>query len=417
MKFFNIPSNFNFFESLYKFLVEEFEDSIAMSSILIFTPSRRSANELKRVFIEKKKFVFLPTIKAIGDIDYDDIIINNLDLEILKKVADLVKPVSNIKYQLALIEEFLESHGMPQSIKLADDLNNFLNKLEKNNCDVEVLYDLVSDNFSLHWQNTLQFLNVFIKKKNKFFGENNIVSMNTHKIQTIKYYTENFNKLKKLENPTIIVGNLMTIENTIELVRSLKKFDNSYCIFKGFDCTLDNRQAANIDEMYFNYYFYNFINKLKVSREDIKNLEYGDVITSNERETLFYSALPHQLTYLWKNLEANIPQNVELIECENIFEEMKVVAFYILDFIDKNSTKNIAVISNLDYSHELEIYLKQYELPVNNAFGKNLGAIRLAKLSLLINKLILSDFKKETFLSFLKNDYVKFSDDTDVIKN
>jgi ATP-dependent helicase/nuclease subunit B len=417
MKFFNIPSNFNFLESLYRFLTEEFEDSMSISSAVIFTPSRRSANELKRIFIKRKRFVFLPTIKAIGDIDYDDIITNNLDLEVLKEVMDLAKPVSNIKHKLALIEGFLKNHGIFQSIKLADELSNFLNELEKNNCDVRALEDLVDDDFSAHWQNTLRFLNVFATEKNKFLGGNDAVSMNTHKIQIIKYYIKNFSKLERLKDPVIFVGNLMTIDNTVELIKSLKRFDDSYFIFKGFDCLLDDKQASNIDEMYLNYYFYNFIDKIKIKRDEIKNIEYEDAMASNERRTLFYSALPCQLTYLWKELDVNVPQNVELVECENIFEEMKAIAFYILDFIDKNSMQNIAVVSNVDYSHELEIYLRRYGLPVNNAFGKSLSGVKLSKLLFLINGMIITDFKKDVFLSFLKNDCVKFSENTDIIRD
>jgi ATP-dependent helicase/nuclease subunit B len=399
--------------------VEKFGDGLDLSSITIFLPSRRSANELKRVFIDKKKSVFTPTIRAIGDIDYDDIITSGADANILKKMAELTRPVSSIKYKLLLLEEFLKEYNMAQSINLADDLNAFLNEVEKNNCDLDALKELTDENYSIYWQDILKFLCVFLKKWRGFLAENNIVSPNNYRVQTIKYYTESFNKKERLDNPVIVAGNLMTINTTIDLVESLKKFDNSYFIFKGFDSDFGKRDTENIEEINENYYFYNFIAKIKIEKKIVKNIEYDEmkVVDANCKNVLNYSALPYQLTNLWGKTGVKPLENIEYLECENICEEMKATAFYILDFIKKNSMKNIAVISDINNAHELEIFLRQYGLPINNTFGKSFGTIELSKLLILLNNLITNNFRRDIFLSFLKNPRVKYSKNINIIKD
>jgi ATP-dependent helicase/nuclease subunit B len=418
VKFFNIPGNYSFLESLYRFIVEKFGDGIDLSSIIIFLPSRRSANELKRVFIDKKKLVFTPTIRAIGDIDYDDIITSGADANILKKMAELTRPVSSIKYKLLLLEEFLKEYNMAQSINLADDLNAFLNEVEKNNCDLDALEELTDENYSIYWQDILKFLCVFLKKWRGFLAENNIVSPNNYRVQTIKYYMESFNGKERLDNPVIVAGNLMTINTTIDLVESLKKFDNSYFIFKGFDSDFGRNDVENIEEINGNYYFYNFIDKIKIEKIIVKNIEYAEtkVVDDNCKNVLNYSSLPYQLTNLWGKTGVKPLENIECIECENICEEMKTVAFYILDFIEKNSMKNIAVISDINDARELEIFLRQYGLPINNTFGKSFSAIELSKLLILLNNLVTNNFRKDIFLSFLKNPRVKYSKNINIIK-
>jgi ATP-dependent helicase/nuclease subunit B len=419
MKFFNIPSNYNFLESLYEFITNEFSSDINLSSVTLFLPSRRSVNELKRIFIEKKKTVFLPTIRAIGDIDYDDIIANSIDAEIIKKMVELTKPIAHIKYKLLLLEEFLKTYNMAQSINLANDLNEFLNEIEKNNCNLDALKDLVDEDYSSHWQKILHFLYGFLNNWKLFLKKNNITSPNNYKVQTIKYYMESFSKLSKLNNPIIIAGNLMTIDTVIDFAKSIKKFDNSYFIFKGFDSDFKKEELDNVNELHENYYFYNFIDKIKIDKKAIKNIEYSDMKTSSEncRKVLEYSSLPYQLINLWKDVEVQPLENIEIIECENIFEEMKTISFYILDSIKTKGVKNIAVICDIDYAHELEIFLKQYNLPINNVFGRSFDTVELSKLLILINDLIIGNFSKDVFLGFLKNKHVKYSDNVNIIRD
>ena len=96
MKFLNIPANYNFLESLYKFILDNFSNNLDVSNLTVFLPSRRSVNELKRIFLKnsQNQSLFLPTLKAIGDIDYDDIVLNGLDYDSLTNYSELTKPIS-----------------------------------------------------------------------------------------------------------------------------------------------------------------------------------------------------------------------------------------------------------------------------------------------------------------------------------
>ena len=52
MKYLNIPANENFLETLYKYILEEFNyNPIELSDLVVLLPSRRSCNELKKIFL------------------------------------------------------------------------------------------------------------------------------------------------------------------------------------------------------------------------------------------------------------------------------------------------------------------------------------------------------------------------------
>lgn len=416
MKYLNIPSNYNFFDSLYYFLMNEFDNNISIADITIFLPSRRSVNELKRVFLQHKKTVFLPNIKAIGDIDYDDLILNDLNIDVLKELNSLTKPVSNIKYKLLLIEELLKNYNSNQAISMADELNNFLSDVEKNNCNLDDLDDLVSDDYSEHWQKILDFLKVFLKKWQKFLNENNITSANKYKVQTIEYYNRNYKQVNELNHPIIIAGNMLTIAGTTELISSLSKFNNSYLIFKGFE-KFNKDETKYINEFCPYYFYYNFVNKVNLDTNLIKDIIFSEckIITDEEKNIMFNSMLPNELVQTWDRNNTVQLNNVELIECDNIFDEINSICFYILDFISKNGMRNIAIIANSEYSDDLSIYLKKYNLPVNNTFGTRFIHTKLAKLILLILNNVLDDFKIDEFLALLKNEYTIFSEQQELI--
>ena len=105
--------------------------------------------------------LFLPTLKAIGDIDYDDIVLNGLDYNSLTDYSELTKPISNIKYKLLLIKTILETQeniNIEQSINLSKELNTFLIEVERQDLDLDNLNSIVDDEYAIHWQKILVFI-------------------------------------------------------------------------------------------------------------------------------------------------------------------------------------------------------------------------------------------------------------------
>ena len=103
---YNIKSNYNFLESLVRFILEKYgTDPIYLSKITILLPSRRSCRVIKEIFLKQSSSnaIILPNIKAIGDFDVEKISFNSADLDFPQ--YDLLNATSDIKYRCLLIEE------------------------------------------------------------------------------------------------------------------------------------------------------------------------------------------------------------------------------------------------------------------------------------------------------------------------
>ena len=414
MKFLNIPANYNFLESLYRYVLDNFNNNLNVSNLTIFLPSRRSVNELKRIFLKnsQKQSLFLPTLKAIGDIDYDDIVLNGLDYDSLVNYSELTKPISNIKYKLLLIKTILKSQdniNIEQSINLSKELNTFLIEVERQGLDLDDLNNIVDDEYAIHWQKILVFLKDFGKKWNKFLQDNNIVSNNTNIIKKIELYTKNFER-EAPKNPIIIAGNFVSIKSTLNLIKTLSKYDNTYFIFKDYENIKDKYNIEKVDEINNNYYFTQIVEELKIDIKKIQDLKYEDykIVDDNILQTLHLSMLPYDLTYKWHDLKANKLEHIKYIECKDIYEEFNLITYYILNYINTNSLKNIAIISSIDLADKMELYLKQWNLPVNNSFGKKFIDTKLIKYLLLVIDTYNNNFNKTDLLSLLKNEFSYF---------
>ena len=339
MNIFNIASNFNFLEEVSDFASSISNGGLELSKITILLPSRRSCNELKRIFLSKSNgAILLPKIKAIGDIDYDDLLLKSLEYQDFSSLESFSSNTSRIKYKILLIQELLKWAktikddlfsiiNTEQICNLALELEKFLNEVVKFNLSLDNLNNIVDDEYSEHWQKILKFLQIFGKKWDNFIEENNIISSLAFKTKMIEFNTKFF-ETNKPKNPIIIAGVNGSIKPVAELIKNLIKYDNCYLIFKGLDKFLTDEEWQNINVFHPQYYFKNLIDILEIDRKNIKNLKENK--ENNLSKILSYSMLPYNFTYKWQdklNLTEKDFDNISKIECKNSFEELNIISY------------------------------------------------------------------------------------------
>ena len=411
MKYLNIPANENFLETLYKYILEEFNyNPIELSDLVVLLPSRRSCNELKKIFLNNsdKKAVLLPNIKAIGDISYDELLLEKIDLNILKQFKEIAKPISNIKYKLLMIKQLLDFRknlNVEQAVNLSKELNKFLNEVNSNNLDFDNLKNLVDDEYAEHWQKSLDLLQVFGKKWRNYINENNIISNAEYMYKMLDLHT-NIYKNRAPKSPILIAGNICNIKKTLELVKALSRYDNTYFVFKGFENVLNNDEFSKINEYHSHFCYLNIVNELKINIKDIKTIENDKIVDNVSRETIYNSFLPADLTYKWHCLDVKSDlTHIKCVECNDEYEELETTTCYILDYIHNHGMKNIAIITDVDTSRFIENSLKKWNIPYQNTFGNKLIFNELIQFLMLILDTYINDFDIDYLLGLLKNKY------------
>lgn len=417
MNIYNIASGYNFLQSLHDFIREKSPSDFELSKIMIFLPSRRSCNELRRIFLESSvdEAIILPTIKAIGDIDYDDFIYDDLEY--------ITENTSRIKYRIMLIKELLEwsktlcgevfgGINIQQASDLSLELDNFLSEVEKQNLNLNDLDKIVDDEYSRHWQEILKFLKVFGKKWNEFMEKNSIASPN-FKAKMIGRVGEFF-KNHKPDSPIFIAGISGSVKSTNDFITTTLKHDNCYFIFKGLDKIMDDIAWKKIEFNSPQYYFKCLLNDyLKIDRFSVKEICYKNnlVVNCELERVLSYAMLPAVETYKWQDkisIDKGFLNSISKVECKNEFEEIDTVYNIIKNQIETKKGNISIVVSDKDFALRLELYLRSNELDVNNAFGNKISRTATIRFMFLILDAYKSNFESIAFLSLLKDKFTLF---------
>ncbi|MDR2526481.1 MAG: PD-(D/E)XK nuclease family protein [Rickettsiales bacterium] len=399
MNIYNIPIGCDFLQELGNFIFNTFSN---IDSLTVFLPNRRSCNEMKRKLFEIKKeeVLFLPTIKAISDIDYNDFIIGK-DSSLLSS--------SKIKYKSLLVRELAEwgyksdialfkNTCMKQICGFASELEEFLNEVVENQIDIDKLMGVVSDEFAKKWQETLQFLHVFCVQWISYKKNNNIISIAEHRTNVLEENASYF-KNNKPKNPIIIAGFATNIKSANDFVKSLLAHDNCYFIFNGLDKTIDNPDIAH------SQYLLHKIWKNTLNNKNIK--EIG--APCDNFKILQYSMLPSHMVGVWKNnIDIKQPSNIIKVECKNNTDELQ----FIIAAIQNNKDKTIAITTTDEtFAKQIEVSLKNNNFPVYNAFGNKYSRKESIKYLFLILDAIKSDFSCIPLLSLLKHRFTNLDSD------
>lgn len=434
MNILNIPSYYNFLKGLHEFILSKSSNELALSNLTILLPSRRSCNELKRIFLEnsKREAIILPNIRAIGDIDYDDLILRQVNKNDIEFFSEFSSNASRIKYKILLLKELIKwskktgkdlykNMSIEQASDLALELEKFLNEVNKNGLSLDGLNNIVDEEYSKHWQEILDFLGIFGKEWNKFIEDNNIISSVDFKTKTIEFTAEYF-KTNKPANPIIIAGVSGSVRSTCKLIKNILQYDNCYYIFKGFDTNLTEEEWKNVNVFHPQYSFKNLlVNCLESDMGLVKNLNFPDsVVGKNIEKILTYSMLPNTETYKWHDklkIKEEDFKNISKIECVDNFEELNVISF-ITKHAHETTEDNIAIIvSDDNFAYQLEVMLTSMNLRVNNVFGNKISKTEFVKYLFLILDVIKSNFETIAFLSLLKHDFTLFSYDKNELNN
>ncbi|MDR3290222.1 MAG: PD-(D/E)XK nuclease family protein [Rickettsiales bacterium] len=428
MNIYNIPLQFNFLQKISSFILT-FDN---IDKLTIFMPSRRSCNELKRILLlqSKNDVMFLPNIKAIGDIDYDDLLFNNVEQS----------TISRTKYKVLLVKRLLEWYNKTPFLKdlnikqicdLAGEFEKFYNEALMNELSFDNLDNLVTDNFSEHWQRITVFLKIFGNDWAEYTKKNNIISKGEYIVKALKHNAD-FYRQNKPQNPIIIAGIATNIKSTNNFIQSLTKYDNCYFIFNGLDLEMEEKIWNDLDIYHPQGLFKNMLNIVNCKRMWVKDIKFNNLlneintpytkdenITSVEVNTkiLNYSILPSKYTYKWQD-KLNIQQpNIIEVECENTMEEME----YIVSNINPNKTTAIITTNNV-FAEQIEVILKNNGRKVYNVFGNKYAKEEFIKYLFLILDTIKNDFETISLLSLLKHKFTALNIDIlkledDILRN
>jgi len=284
----HIPSTAPFLDSLVSAILEgslpfqkgqppKVED---LANITLLLPTRRACRVCGEAFLRlsNSKAIILPTIRPLGDGNDDEgLIYEALGAKFSngghdQSLIDMKPAVSSLERHLILTQAILSWRRNPdlatkpylskeqgakedvptegqikpaQASLMAHELAKLIDNAETEEVDLSNLESLVPDQFSEHWQQTLDFLTIITKVWPDYLKATDQLSQATRRNLLLNKETERLEQTKP-ESPIIIAGSTGSVPAAARLMKAAAKLENGLIVLPGLDKNLDEMAFTNL---------------------------------------------------------------------------------------------------------------------------------------------------------------------------
>jgi ATP-dependent helicase/nuclease subunit B len=176
---YTIPSGTGFLKRLAEGLLsmsleDPRHDDFSLSRMRILLPTRRAGRELRDAFLtlSKDKPILLPRLQPIGDVDAEEIEIYLTGFGVTNHDTPPAISALERKFLLSnLIQMKDRELGLDAALSLAGELSRLIDTVHTEDLDFAGLTNIVPDTLSIHWQKTLEFLEIITEFWPKILSE------------------------------------------------------------------------------------------------------------------------------------------------------------------------------------------------------------------------------------------------------
>ena len=368
MTLYYIDPSQNYLQTLAYFLFENHKNDL--ENIEIFLPTRRACGALKEEFA--KALGYKGILKILPIVEYEE--------EDQGEVFDNLKIIPRLE-QRRIVTDIINSYKpldftLYQSASLSSSLILLFNQIDSQKIDIARFAEISVDDAAEHWIKILNFITYSYNSFKDYLKNTNQIDYPS--ARNLKLQKNNY--LNKPRYPVVIAGSSGSIKIVREFIKTLASYDNCYAILPAvkFEGSIDI-DKGEISPLY----------------HIMKLMEYCNIKEAQMLPNKFIANI------------AQVRHAPLIFEVENKLEETYCISYIIKDILQKSCSARIAIVTydeNLIYS--IELYLKKFDLNINNNMGYKLKNSDFATFFILLTKMILSDFLPIDILAFLKHKFL-----------
>jgi ATP-dependent helicase/nuclease subunit B len=244
---YTIPSGTGFLKHLAEGLLamsleDPQHDEFSLSRMRILLPTRRSGRELRDAFLtlSKDKPILLPRLQPIGDVDAEEIEIYLTGFGVTNH--DIPPAISALerKFLLSnLIQMKDKELGLDAALSLAGELSRLIDTVHTEDLDFTGLTNIVPDTLSIHWQKTLEFLEIITEFWPKILSERGQIDPADRRNRLLKSLSHLWRDYPPT-TPIIAAGSTGSIPSAGEVLKTISRLPQGLVILPGLDIELDD---------------------------------------------------------------------------------------------------------------------------------------------------------------------------------
>ena len=378
-------------------------DPLQLADTTLYLPSRRATRALQEAFlrISGASALLLPRIKPISE--------GSEELDLIATVEDLAadgtgqpsRVISELERQLTLTSLVLRwahaearatgpgaelqpfaptgARTPAQAAKMARALARLIDELEIEGIDAARLNDLVPEEFSEHWSDTLSFLQIVTQFWPEHLAERKLVSAVGRRKRLLAAAAAQLASVPA-RAPVIVAGVTKTDPAAVALIRSVMDLPNGAVVLPSIDRALEDESWAAIDHHpeHPQFGLKKLIDALSLNRADIQTLGSADRTPQRARWSLVCEAMrPAATTDRWHHFTtaankkdmARALTGLSLVEAATAEEEAEAIALMLREAVETRGQTARLITPDRTIARRVAARLKVWEIDAEDGAG------------------------------------------------
>ena len=394
-------------------LAETSGDPLELGRYTVLLPTRRSCRAAGEAFLRSGggRPLVLPTLRPIGEIDED--------LMILDEVPGLEEPdiapaVPSLRRQLLLTRLILSGPRKGRAIthdqaaRLAAELSRLLDQVQTERLTFNGLATLVPEDYSAHWQETLDFLKILTEHWPAILAEDGALDpaerRNRVLAAQVAAWTDN-----PPEDPVVAAGSTGSIPATADLLAVVAALPNGRVVLPGLQREVGEGDwaAIGLEQTHPQNGMAHLLAHLRVAPEDVEEWPSAGRRRSPGRVSLATEMLrAAETTDAWRALPALSPSSLrglERIDCANEGEEAGVIALKLRHVLETPGKTAALITPDRNLARRVAAELRRWQIEIDDSGGQALGDTAPGTYLRALAKAAAMAFSPVAFLSLLKH--------------
>ena len=363
---FNIPSHVPFVDALAAGVTGSHasaDDPLALARVLVLLPTRRACRALQDAFLRQSggRALLLPRMVPIGDVDEDALQFDPLALQTPEAAREIPPAIGDMRRRLLLArlvqERAAQSSAdqlpIDQAVHLAGELSNLLDQVQTERLGFDRLAELVPEDYAVHWQLTLQFLEVLTGAWPELLAADGAVDVAERRNLLLAARAANW-----LHNPpatpVIAAGSTGSIPATADLLAVIARLPAGAVVLPGLDQDMDGGAWDLVEPSHPQYGLRQLLTHLGVAREEVG--DWPGVPLADDRQraraNLIGATLrPAAAAGTWSDLgeiDAAALTGLARIDCAGADEEAGAIALIMREVLDDRESGRTAALVTPD---------------------------------------------------------------------
>ncbi|MGM0422780.1 MAG: double-strand break repair protein AddB, partial [Pseudomonadota bacterium] len=416
---YSIPPGVSFADRLAGYVLQQTDgDPLKLSEYLILLPSRRSCRTVREAFLRLTdgKPMVLPRLQPLGDVDAEELAItlsghDDSALDIPPAISPLRRQVVLAQTIMKLYEQILPAQQRPrfdQTTLLADELAALLDQVQTENLAFEQLNDLVPEEFSEHWQITLDFLKILTENWPAILDSYGAIDPAARRNQLLAAQAQLWRD-QPPQFPVIAAGSIASIPATIELLDVIAGLPQGQIILPGLDTGLEDDAWQSIGADHPQYFLKKLLDALAVTRTDVRPLTETTPETPAPRQQLWSEALrPAATTDRWQRLHgAPLPpesvDGLSQITCKTPQDEAETIAIILREVLETPDKTAAVVTPDRALARRVSAALERWGIEADDSAGTDLHQTPKGNWALIAAEMVVDDFAPVALLTALRH--------------